>query len=167
MPGRRAVGQLEFWRAKTGARVQNTGPGSEIQGPFFPLMLFVQTRVLASPIHGLGLFATEPIAKGTVIWKFDPLLDIKLTPEEVARLPLLGRKFVETYSYVEFDTLAYVLCGDDARFMNHSETPSCSDRYDGPDGDVTSAARDIAAGEELTCDYRSFDHRDREAGRFF
>lgn len=46
-----------------------------------------------------------------------------------------------------------VLCGDNARFMNHSFEPNCDD--DG--GEFTTAARDIEAGEELTCDYRRFD----------
>jgi len=43
------------------------------------------------------------------------------------------------------------VCADDARFMNHSENPSCLD-----EGETTSAKRDIQAGEELTCDYRTF-----------
>lgn len=45
-----------------------------------------------------------------------------------------------------------VLCGDNARFMNHSFEPNCDDRTG-----VTFALRDILAGEELTCDYRVFD----------
>ncbi len=49
-----------------------------------------------------------------------------------------------------------MLCGDDARFFNHSDTPNC---FDFPDerGGTTVAARDIDPGEELTSDYASFD----------
>ena len=43
--------------------------------------------------------------------------------------------------------------------MNHSFQPNCDDR--GPD---TVAAHDIEAGEELTCDYRSFDMKSKEDG---
>ena len=56
----------------------------------------------------------------------------------------------------------YVLCGDDARFFNHSPSPNCVDIYDSSHGlddahDVTIAARDILPGEELTCDDALFD----------
>ncbi len=37
--------------------------------------------------------------------------------------------------------------------MNHSDEPNCDD----PDGPRTVTNRDIEPGEELTCDYRSFD----------
>jgi hypothetical protein len=49
-----------------------------------------------------------------------------------------------------------VLCGDDARFFNHEDEPTCRDFPD-LDGGTTVAARDIELGEELTCDYASFD----------
>jgi hypothetical protein len=46
-----------------------------------------------------------------------------------------------------------VLCGDNAKFMNHSFEPNCDD----VDGPYTVTKRDIATDEELTCDYRLFD----------
>ena len=33
-------------------------------------MLLVPTRLAQSAIHGLGVFAVAPIAKGTAIWRF-------------------------------------------------------------------------------------------------
>jgi hypothetical protein len=51
----------------------------------------------------------------------------------------------------------YVLCGDDARFLNHSENPNCFDFYSGEEQDITVAERDIYLGEELTCNYALFD----------
>jgi hypothetical protein len=42
-------------------------------------MLLVKTYLSASPIHGIGLFAAEPIAKGTVIWCFDERVDRRFT----------------------------------------------------------------------------------------
>ena len=41
-----------------------------------------------------------------------------------------------------------MLNGDDARFLNHDDEPNTDNS-----GPVTLAARDIAAGEEITCDY--------------
>lgn len=44
------------------------------------------------------------------------------------------------------------MVGDDARFINHSETPNLLCYLD----DFVVAARDIEAGEELTENYREF-----------
>jgi uncharacterized protein len=44
--------------------------------------------------------------------------------------------------------------------MNHADTPNCVDLND----DEAVAVRDIAVGEELTCDYRSFDVESQSAG---
>lgn len=36
-------------------------------------MILVPTRIAPSPIHGLGLFATQVIWEGTVVWEYhDP-----------------------------------------------------------------------------------------------
>jgi len=43
--------------------------------------------------------------------------------------------------------------------MNHSFQPNCDDQ-----GPTTVAACDIAAGEELTCDYRTFDMNSKQNG---
>ena len=112
-------------------------------------MFLVPTYVAQSAIHGLGVFAAAPIAKGTPIWRFEPAVD-KVVPEEVvASLPEVPRRFFETYAYLSPDIPGgYVLNGDDARFLNHDDSPNTDNS-----GPVTLAARDIAAGEEITCDY--------------
>jgi SET domain-containing protein len=46
-----------------------------------------------------------------------------------------------------------VLEFDNGRFMNHSDAPNT----DFTDPDTGWAIRDIAAGEEITCNYRDFD----------
>lgn len=121
-------------------------------------MFNVPTVVAPSLIHGFGVFCAHPIPAGTVIWEFTPGLDLELTAEEVAAFPDHYRARIEMYSYIN-DEGIYILCGDQARFMNHSDTPNCDDT-----GEVTRAARDIRAGEELTCDYRTFDRTTRELG---
>jgi SET domain-containing protein len=114
-------------------------------------MLLVKTFLSASCIHGIGLFAAEPIAKGTVIWRFDARVDRRLTKEEREDLPEPARSFVAKYSYPEFvGSDVHFIDGDDARFMNHSDTPNTDCQVD------TIATRHIAVGEELLCDYRQF-----------
>jgi len=104
-----------------------------------------------SPIHGIGLFADEPIAAGTVIWRFHPKWDVAFTEEELAALPAPSREQVDRYGYFEEGLGAYVLCGDDARFINHSATPNTTYGTE----IETFAVRAIAVGEEITYDYRT------------
>jgi SET domain-containing protein len=125
-------------------------------------MLLVRTRLGVSEIDGIGLFADENIARGAIIWRFDPSIDQRFSEDMLPRLSLGAREQIEKYSYREKHSGLYVLCGDDARFFNHSTEPNCIDIYEdaaNPDDahDVTLALRDIAKGEELTCDYSLFD----------
>lgn len=115
-------------------------------------MLRVPTVVAPSSIQGVGLFAAEPIAEGTVIWEFTPGVDWRIPVGEMERFPEPYRSWLLRYVYRE-PSGCYVLCGDNAKFMNHSFDPNCDD----VDGPFTVAKRDIAEGEELTCDYRVFD----------
>src|SRR5579872_7061140 len=118
-------------------------------------MLRVKTYLAQSTIPGagLGLFAAEDIAAGTVIWKLDEgwdlVVDDKDWPEDVSR------SFLKTYAYLSPTSKKplYVICIDNARFVNHSARPTGI----GGQSNMTVAARDIAAGEEITEDYRTFD----------
>ncbi|WNG43210.1 SET domain-containing protein [Archangium minus] len=115
-------------------------------------MLRVKTYISNSSIHGIGLFAGEAIPKGAVIWAFDAPIDQRFTPDDVARMTPKMKEFLSRYAYCERGTL--VLCGDHARFMNHSPTPSCGND---PTRQFTLALRDIAPGDELTDDYATME----------
>jgi SET domain-containing protein len=128
-------------------------------------LLLVKTRLAQSLIHGIGLFAGEFIAEGTVVWASHPHVDIRLTAEQIAGLPEPGRGQIRKYSYRERQSGLYVLCGDDARFFNHSTRPNCVDVLTDGGEDLTLAARGIAEGEEMTCDYALFD-LDLAEGRY-
>lgn len=120
-------------------------------------MLLVKTRLGMSDIHGIGLFAAEFIREGTVVWRSHPAVDIRLAEEQILGLPEPCREQIQKYSYREKHSGLYVLCGDDARFFNHSAEPNCIDVFGGEGEDLTVAARDVEQGEELTCDYALFD----------
>ena len=124
-------------------------------------MLLVKTYLDRSKIHGIGLFAAERIAKGTVIWRRSPEIDLLLEPAQLDRLAPPAREQIEKYTYLDRHLGKLVLCGDDARFFNHSDEPNCLDFPDDTGG-TTVAKRDIEAGEELTSDYASFDANHRE-----
>jgi SET domain-containing protein len=124
-------------------------------------MLLVKTTLRPSEVHGLGLFADEFIPKGTVIWRFDGGVDRRYEESQLAALPAEEQERLFTFCYVNPGTRLYVYCGDNARYINHSEQPNTDDlgfeegEFEGEG--VTIAARDIQPGEEILSDYRSFD----------
>jgi hypothetical protein len=123
------------------------------------MVMTVRTYVAPSRIEGVGVFAGEPVAKGTVVWRFLPPIDQAYSAADIAAMPPLQQEFLSRYAYWDREVGAFVLCGDHGRFMNHSADPNVEGFYpDGPDRPgVDIARRDIAKGEELTCDYASFD----------
>ena len=115
-------------------------------------MFLIRTRVGPSLIHGVGVFAAEAVEAGQVIWRFDPAFDRLIGDEERDALPAAFRDYLDTYAYRSADVgNKWVLSCDHAKFLNHSEDPNTAER---PFESV--AARPIALGEEITCDYRLF-----------
>jgi SET domain-containing protein len=116
-------------------------------------VLRIPTRVGPSRIHGLGLFATEDVPRGTVVWRLDAGFDLEVDEVAAAALPPTARDQLDRYAYADPARGVRILCADDARFFNHADAANCGDSpEEGPD--VTVALRDVAAGEELTWDYR-------------
>lgn len=120
-------------------------------------MLLVKSFLKFSDIHGVGCFAAEDIKAGQVVWKFDPILDVELDAEKISEFPESVQSFLFMYAYGQQTGTkkTFILCGDHARHMNHSDNPNLIEAGDGNAFNI--AARDIKAGEELTCDYNAFD----------
>lgn len=116
-------------------------------------MLLLAVHLAPSPLHGLGVFATAPIARGSAVWRFTPGFDLDLEPRLLDAQPAHFRERLLHYGYVDARLKRYILCCDDARFINHSATPNLRSDYELDRYGVDRAARDIAAGEELTIDY--------------
>ncbi len=121
-------------------------------------MMTIKTMAKASPIAGTGLFADEFVPKGAIVWKFIPGLDSAFTKTEVEdlsephRSEILGLE----HAYISKQTGRYVDCGDDAKYVNHSDTPNIT-AQSGEEEEDCIAIRDIQKGEEITQDYREFD----------
>ncbi|CAO3437071.1 SET domain-containing protein [Azospirillum doebereinerae] len=129
--------------------------------------LLIPTRVASSPIQGLGLFAEAPIAAGTPMWTFDARIDRLLEPDAALLVdyPELAR-LIDAHGCV-IEGAGILLPGDNARFVNHADSPLMG-RADPADWRRFAALRDIAAGEEITCNYEEIceDVRDAGAARY-
>ena len=120
-------------------------------------MILVRTRVAPSAIHGMGLFAVDAIPIGTPIWRFEPGFDREFSAAQFAALPPEAQTHLRWFAFVNNATGGRVLSGDHACFMNHSPDPNTGTPTGAILPIVTIARRDIAAGEELTCNYWDFD----------
>ena len=114
-------------------------------------MLLVETELRPSSIHGIGVFLLEPVRTGEPIWRFDSRVDRVYCDEEIETLPGHAREFLRTYSTWHEATRLWILCGDNGRHFNHSDTPNTLSLGAGVGDDV--AAEDLPAGTELTTDY--------------
>ena len=120
-------------------------------------MLLIPTRVGPSAIHGLGLFAARPLPRGTPIWRFLPGFDHDFAPAAFAALPEPARAHTRWFCFVSAVDGHVILSGDHACFINHDPDPNTG-APPGAQAPVTTVAlRDIAEGEEITCDYWSYD----------
>ena len=116
-------------------------------------MLLVDTYVAQSHIEGVGVFAAAPIARGTLIWRFDADFDRLIAREKYEAAPAATKALLDRYAYPSPDRPGFIVYeADNGRFMNHADQPNTDfSEYGGG-----TALRDIAAGEELTCDYAQF-----------
>jgi uncharacterized protein len=120
-------------------------------------MLLIRTRLDRSSIHGFGVFAVESVPKGTEVWRFSPGFDLEREVAVVEAQPAHVRGYFSKYGYIDRRLKRYILCIDDARHLNHSDTPNLRCDYALDRYGVDIAARDIAAGEELTVDYQEIE----------
>jgi SET domain-containing protein len=117
-------------------------------------MLLVKTRLGQSPIHGIGLFANQFIPAGIETWRWEPAFDIERSKEEIDALPEHMREWFKQYAYLDFHVGSYLLCVDDARFINHSDDANVCTDYSLNRYGIDFATRDIQLGEEITINYR-------------
>lgn len=96
---------------------------------------------------GYGVVATQFIPKGTITWTLDKL-DRTFTPPQVKAMDPLYQQVLDTYTYRNAEG-NYILCWDNARFINHSSKSNCiTTAYE-----FEIAIRDILPGDQLTDDY--------------
>ncbi|MBE0687771.1 MAG: SET domain-containing protein [Anaerolineaceae bacterium] len=120
-------------------------------------MLLIRTEIRPSKIHGLGCFSIEKVKKGQIIWVFDPRIDTRFEVSEMYNLHDVAKEFVMIYGYQEIINGKRIItfCGDNAKYVNHSETPNGITSPENYELEI--AGMDINIGEEITSNYRSYD----------
>ncbi len=113
-------------------------------------MLLVKTYLDKSKIHGMGVFAGEPIRKGQKIWRFVEGYDRCWTPKQFARLPKQARDYLKDYAYRADGEILFTV--DNDHYINHSEQANTFWK-----AGYSIARVDIPKGVEITNDYREFD----------
>jgi uncharacterized protein len=116
-------------------------------------MLMVETELRLSTIHGIGVFVTQPVKAGDLIWRFDSRIDRVFSDDELREMPEGLQHYLRTYSTLHGELKLWVLCGDNGRHFNHSDDPNTRSLGIAFGDDV--AAFDLEAGTELTSDYRT------------
>lgn len=104
-------------------------------------MLLVKTTIKVSQIHGLGLFADEPIAAGAVVWRFVDGFDRFIDQNDIEAWPPIAQRHIFHYCAL-LRNGKFLVAGDNDRFWNHSDNPNC----------IT----DEEPGEELTDNYLQY-----------
>ena len=122
-------------------------------------MLTVETYLAQSPTHGIGIFAAEDIARGEVVWVYNPVIDRTFSPDEWLGLErqVSPACFAMIARYTYKQDGQFVLCADNSQFMNHAEVANVGSL---DNLDVMVALVDIARDEELLCDYREYSDPD-------
>src|SRR3954463_4567596 len=128
-------------------------------------MLMVETELRESAIHGIGVFVTQRVRAGDLIWRFDSRIDRVFADEELKEMPEQLQRFLQTYSTFSAGLRLWVLCGDNGRHFNHSDTPNTRSLGIAFGDDV--AAKDMEAGTELSSDYRTICDAMRSGGLDF
>lgn len=118
-------------------------------------MLKIQTYLAESKIQGIGLFTSENIPVGQVVWRYDPRTTLSWNLDDWEKykqsMPPIAFESIERFSYLNKGK--WLINLDDSRFMNHSDDPNLG--YD-QEKDLCYAKRDIEVGEELTVRYSEF-----------
>ncbi len=102
-------------------------------------------EVKPSGIEGLGVFAVRPFRAGERIRRVNVVREI--TPESPIR-----EELGERIDHCAYPDGKVILWGFPDRHVNHSCDPNAWELLEGGSSFLV-ARRDIAAGEEITCDY--------------
>ena len=108
-----------------------------------------------SDVHGMGVFALEPIRRGTKVWTVDPSMKFA-DSAQLCALPADELRFALHGGYLHFPSQRFVYYNDGMEYLNHGEAGAANigiREWTPLMEDNCTALRDIEVGEELLEDY--------------
>ena len=113
-------------------------------------MLYIDTYLDKSEIHGVGVFSKENVNKGEQIKEERPEFVIEFNKDKLPSMPLALAKLIDTHAYERKIGSGILVLGiDNEKYLNHSNDPSVNDEG--------IALKNIKIGDEITIDYKDFD----------
>ncbi|MBI1308449.1 MAG: SET domain-containing protein-lysine N-methyltransferase [Proteobacteria bacterium] len=119
-------------------------------------MMHVQYKLDKSPLHGIGLFAAQPIKQGALIYSASPILDVNISSEQFESLTEAEKSEVRFWGFWIEDEQVWHVDFDVSKFINHDRNSTVTQDGDHKDAYLV-ATRDIKSGEELTQNYLEFE----------
>lgn len=127
-------------------------------------MLHIKYKLASSGIHGVGLFSDEDIAKGSLIYTANPLLDTNITQAEFDALNNSEKAEIRWWGFFDKPSSMWHVDFDVTKFINHSYKANVTQNLEHNEAFLV-AARDIKKGEELTQNYLEFELKEDLAKR--
>lgn len=119
-------------------------------------MIHIKYKLAESSHHGIGLFAAEDVAKGSLVYTASPLLDVNLTQEQFDGLDEKEKRELKWWGFFDEPSQKWHVDFDVSRFINHSYDSTVAQDQGHKEAHLV-ATRDIKAGEELTQNYLEFE----------
>jgi len=124
----------------------------------------VYTRLGASKIHGVGVFAIRAIPKGAYVFVDDEADIVWVDKKDIEGLPAQIRRFYDDFAIIRGNLYGCPISFDKLTiswFLNDSKEPNVAadEEY------RFYALRDIKEGEELTADYNTYSDQPAPCGR--
>lgn len=125
-------------------------------------MYLVPVYTKPSEIEGKGVFTSQKIKKGEIVWKYVAEHDKSISVEDYEKLDGEEKKYMEKVAYLSASSGKYIFPpeNDPALYTNHNPTSNnltvVTDSKISPEPYFV-ANRDILPDEELTNNYLEFD----------
>lgn len=119
-------------------------------------MIHIGYKLKTSDLHGIGLFTTQPLKKGTLVYTASPLLDLNITQEQFDSLNSKEKDEILWWGFFDEPSQKWHVDFDVSKFINHAYDATLAQDSDHDEAYLTTT-RDVEAGEELTQNYLEFE----------
>src|SRR4030042_4534753 len=87
-------------------------------------MMHIKYKLDKSKLHGIGLFTTESLKKGQVVYTASPVLDVNITQEQFDSLDEREKKEIKYWGFWDKPNNVWHVDFDNSKFIDHSLNPN-------------------------------------------